>query len=345
MITKITQLVLALLLIPFIASASHGTGKFVPPLNDPTGESAADMYAKKLNSVFTVLDCNQGQLLWKAAQDVALVWENISPVQISVQLDTSRCVGAYGNSINEIYWDQKSVEDQLVIGNYQFIYDEEIREILEEDFSVNINLVSLKATTQQTSTLIVVYNAVMHLMGNSIGLAGIQDLYPEECSWSVMLATCHKSRLPPQEADLAAINHIFFSRDEISLPGIEHSFNAVSDFDTNLDNKIDEEEFESAMILWTLGSLDDDLFQMIFEFWMSQNEINPVESERQIEHASLFIFDTDGTLVQHRSCTYSPKRQLFRSLQKTDLPVGIYIARIKDCDTGRIEVRMIAKTP
>lgn len=343
--SKILRVFCALLFLPFITFASHDSGKFVPVMKDFDGQSAVDMYAKKLNMVFTVLDCRTDRLLHRTAEDIALVWESISPVQITIQLDSSLCFGHLGDSINEIYWDQSAPGEESIAGAYEFLYNDETRAITEEDIAINLNLVGIKAIEHRTTTSIVLYNALMHHMGNAMGLASIHETYPDDCSWSVMLSTCHGSRLPPQDADIAAIEHIYFERHEDPELGDLGTFERVSDFDTNENNKIDTSEFEIAMTLWTLGDLDDRLFLAVFELWMSQNEIIPTPQPAQIRRAAVRIFDLQGELIEQSSCTNSPMNLMQRTLRRSDRPFGVYLMQLQDCFTGQIEVKIIAKTP
>jgi len=329
-----TLILAAMLLISFFSFASQHEGeRSVPIQSDDEGESAEDMYAKRLRILFTVIDCTGDKLLWNTAQDAADVWMSLTPIVILLELDDQNCTsGQFGNSISEIYWGVEFLQQAPLTGDYLRSYNASTRDIVEEDQFLVIN----QAQDLLTTTPIVLYNGLVHLMGNAMGLASIHDLYPEDCGWSVMLSACMRSRNPPQNADLDTVENIYFDRPELEFQ--------VANFDQNGNGLIDQEEFDRAIDLWVFGALQDAFFMELIVWWQSQDPI-PLAQSLHPEIAAYKIFDTFGRLISERGCSEIARLNFGRLVESGSAHVGAYIMLIQDCQTGQISVKMIAKLP
>ncbi|MBI1730335.1 hypothetical protein HY229_00340 [Candidatus Acetothermia bacterium] len=320
------------LLLSLSSFSDDNASRFVPLMTDKNGKSAHDMYAKRIETIFQVLDCSSDQLLLKTAQEVAAIWNSETPVKIILKQDAERCSGGtFGNIRSEIYWDQTSISSRPNTGEYHFNYTD-TRDIIEEDIAVNLGLVVSQSASLNTSTTIVLYNALMQGFGNALGLGNAYEQYPGECYWSVMLANCTRGRLPPQEADLAAIEKIYALKPPSPLQ--------PKDFDINHNGLVDQEEFNRAIDLWVIGSISDDLILDLYRLFISQTKIPFVETNAVIE-ASVRIFNLNGKVVMRQECASYHKTSLQRLLTQHAFPSGVYIALVRDCQTGRTALKWV----
>jgi hypothetical protein len=301
-------------------------------MTDKNGKSAQDMYAKRMQTIFQVLDCTSDQLLLNTAQDVADIWNSETPIKIILKQDEEHCSGGtFGNIRSEIYWDQTSIASRPNTEEYHFYYAD-TRDIIEEDIAVNLSLIVSQSASLDTSTTIVLYNALMQGFGNALGLGNAYEQYPGECHWSVMLANCTRGRLPPQEADLAAIQKIYAQK---PVPQLQ-----AKDFDINHNGLVDQEEFNRAIDLWVIGSISDELIIDLYRLFVLQTKIPTAEASTMIE-ASVQMFDLSGKLILKHECASYHKTGLQRLLTQPAFPRGVYIAFVRDCQTGRTALKWV----
>ncbi len=116
-------------------------------------------------------------------------------------------------------------------------------------------------------------------------------------------------------------------------------------FDTNRSGYIEDPEFFSAIDQWLAGSISNDLFFQLVDAWIGHVRVAGMRRSDST-YQELGIFDLSGQLISTQACSYGPQGlRAQEALSKSDVPIGTYILVIRDCETGKTEVKKVAKMP
>lgn len=307
----------------------------VPTISEQRPELATAMYAGRTSVAFTVYDCATSQPLAAEAANASSTWNIDAPVQLIVQSSDPKCKGAPSNDRSEIYFVQRRFHGPEV-GDYQphIIAGQ----LVAEDLRVSMPGAIERARELSTSVNIVIFNQLMNAFGHVLGLGDAHRSYPDSCHWSVMLGNCRLQRTMPSRSDRDALARIYGADLELHRE--------LRSFDTNDNGRIDDAEFRAGLRQWIQGRVTDEVFLELLEVWSQSRRLSGSRStEPASNHStSVRLYDLSGRLVAEQGCRlHTTLTRIVRSMAGPTLPRGVYIARVRDCQTGAVRFEMVGR--
>ena len=119
----------------------------------------------------------------------------------------------------------------------------------------------------------------------------------------------------------------------------------ITDFDLDTNRRIDDVEFFAAVDMWMTHQIRDITFFEVMDAWINGSLV--VEVRRvlasAITNTAYSVYDLNGQLVESYGCAMASARVMSQRLALKSIPVGTYVLLERDCVSGAMNSRLIAK--
>lgn len=303
------------------------------------------MYAARGPVAFSVPQCADtalARLVPSAARAAADAWNRAAGRSLVTVRPTDCHAATFQDRRNAIYA-VNALEGQRLGAHLSLMSGRDGR-LLEHDIQLSRTRLAEDIHGAPDGGRSVIYNVVLHEMGHALGLGHVAAL-PGNCGISVMREQiCQMgARQTPTSADVGAVRQIYrlsTSSDRSSAPTDD---DALTAYDTNQNNRIDDAEFFEILDLWVRDELSTRTFNRLLEAWAQKADLRAQTASAPLQ--SVRVFDLDGRPVLTQACSPQALAQVQSRLSQRATGPETFVLRTRDCRSGAASTRLIAIAP